>query len=32
MSKTVVRVVCIVMAVMMLLGIVAALFSVIGYL
>lgn len=31
MSKTVVRVICIIMAAMMLLGVVAALFSVIGY-
>lgn len=31
MSKVVVRVICIVMAVMMLLGIIATLFSVIGY-
>ena len=31
MSKTVVRVICIVMAVLMLLGVIATLFSVIGY-
>lgn len=31
MSKTVVRVICIIMAVMMLLGVIATLFSVIGY-
>ncbi len=31
MSKVVVRVICIVMAVMMLLGVIATLFSVIGY-
>ncbi len=31
MSKTVVRVICIVMAAMMLLGVIATLFSVIGY-
>ena len=31
MSKTVVRVICIVMAAMMVLGVIATLFSVIGY-
>jgi hypothetical protein len=31
MSKTVIRVICIILAVMMLLGVIAALFSVIGY-
>ncbi len=31
MSKVVVRVICVVMAVMMLLGVIATLFSVIGY-
>ena len=31
MSKTVIRVICIILAVMMLLGIIATLFSVIGF-
>jgi len=31
MNKTVIRIVCIVLAVMMLAGVIAALFSVIGY-
>ena len=31
MSKTVIRVICIILAVMMLLGVIAALFSVVGY-